>query len=304
MASVLASPLALLAETVALVVGDDAAAHEPVVTETQRLLTAHFSDRFQSKIIPAHELAATLAQPAKADAPHAVVTFGANAARVAASLNVSGAVLNADIPRGTYEKLAAAHSNPARRSAIYREQLVARQLALIKSVAPKSLNIGVIYGAESTGLSKQLEQVAATLGLVLVAETVRRVEDLGPALRRVLKRSDCFLALPDAEIMNTQTMHQVLRAGYHGGRLVFGFSPEQIKSGAIAVIFSTPAQSARQIVDFISTVKMGQKMQLPAPHHPLYFRVNVNRDVARSFDLSLPANEKLERIISDVVEGG
>ena len=174
----------------------------------------------------------------------------------------------------------------------------------MKSVAPKSLNIGVIYGAESAGLSKQLEQVAATLGLVLVAETVRRIEDLGPALRRVLKRSDCFLALPDAEIINTQTMHQVLRAGYHAGRLVFGFSPEQIKSGAIAVIFSTPAQSARQIVDFISTAKMGQKMQLPAPHHPLYFRVNVNRDVARSFDLSLPANEKLERIISDVVEGG
>ena len=141
---------------------------------------------------------------------------------------------------------------------------------------------------------KSLEKVAKGLGLQVEGETIARSDDLAPALRRVLQRGELLFALPDPEVYNKATLHNILLSTYHSNEPVIAFSPAYVKAGALAAVFSSPPQVARQVSEYLLQVPAGAKILLPPPQHPKHFSVDVNRHVARSLGIVVASDAMLE----------
>ena len=179
-------------------------------------------------------------------------------------------------------------------SAIYVEQPLLRQLELVRELLPGRLRLAVLYGPESAASAEALEKVAKGLGLQVEGETIARSDDLAPALRRVLQRGELLFALPDPEVYNKATLHNILLSTYHSNEPVIAFSPAYVKAGALAAVFSSPPQVARQLSEYLLQVPAGAKILLPPPQHPKHFSVDVNRHVARSLGIVVASDEMLE----------
>lgn len=218
-----------------------------------------------------------------------LVTVGANAARAALnSPEIKVPILCVLLPKSTYDSLQAAarQSVPGRRvSAIYLDQPLSRQVDLIRQALPGSARIGVVVGPESARDAERLQSLAELRSLSLVTERASRDTELYPALQRALGSADVLLALPDPYIINAETAQNLLITSFRLRVPVIGFSAAYVRAGALAAVFSSPAQVGAEAGDVARQVVRGQG--LPAPRHPRNFSVAVNRQVARSLDLAV-----------------
>lgn len=231
-----------------------------------------------------------------------IVTLGTRAlsavlAREPATLPVVAAL----VPRKAFESAVAASHVPARPvSAVFLDQPYSRQLNLIRLMLPSRSRVGVLTGPEWESQLTMLASSAREQKITLVRETVSAPRDLHPALQRILGEVDSILALPDSSVFNAATLPNVLLTSYRKQQPVFGFSPAYVRAGALAAVFSTPQQNARQAAEMVQLALTSGS--LPQPQYPRAFWVSVNGTVARSLDLKVQEEaflvaelQKLER---------
>jgi len=229
----------------------------------------------------------------------AIVTLGTRALGAVLAQGAHGPVIAALVPRKAFDAAVAA-SPGSQVSAVFLDQPYARQLNLIRLVLPSRPRVGVLAGPEWDAQISQLANTAREQRITLVRETVSTPKDLHPALQRILGEADSILALPDANVFNAATLPNVLLTTYRNQQPVFGFSPAYVRAGALAAVFSTPQQNARQAAEMLQrTLSSGV---LPQPQYPRAFWVSVNSTVARSLDLKVQEEaalvaelQKLER---------
>lgn len=217
-----------------------------------------------------------------------IVTLGTRALGAAlARESPAVPVVAALVPRKAFEATVAAAATPSRPvSAVFLDQPYSRQLNLIRLILPGGSRVGVLAGADWEPQVAALAGVARDLKLTLLREVVNAPRDLHPALQRLLGEVDSILALPDASVFNASTLPNVLLTSYRKNQPVFGFSPAYVRAGALAAVFSSPEQNARQAAEMV--LRALASGNLPAPQYPRAFWVSVNGTVARSLDLKVP----------------
>ena len=195
--------------------------------------------------------------------------------------------LNILLPRAGFEKLKRATSSNY--SAIFMDQPMQRQLALINTLLPNATSVGVLYDtspAELVSLRKQ----SSAMHLGLREQKVGQQQSLADALSDLLQVSDVLLVLPDDNIYRSDTIRNILLQTYRAQVPVVGLSASYVRAGALCAIYSTPQQIANQaaeaIEDFTTTGK------LPAPQYTKEFEVSVNTQVARS--LGVPVKDAVQ----------
>lgn len=244
-------------------------------------------------------LAESVEKRARGSTASMVVTLGTRALTAVLAHESNAPVIAALVPRKAYESaIAAAPTRPV--SAVFLDQPYARQLNLIRLMLPSRSRVGVLAGPEWDAQVSQLASTAREQRMTLVRETVSTPKDLHPALQRILGEADSILALPDSSVFNATTLPNVLLTTYRKQQPVFGFSPAYVRAGALAAVFSTPQQNARQAAEMVQrTLSSGI---LPQPQYPRAFWVSVNPTVARSLDLKVQEEaalvaelQKLER---------
>ena len=234
-----------------------------------------------------------------------IVAVGVQAMRNAAAWDNVPPVLNVLVPRASYEKLVAESGRTRRRSqfsAIYLDQPLVRQLDLIRQMLPGKQRVSVLVGPDSVLLLPQLRSAVARAGFTAVIEEVGREPDILPALSRALPLSDVLLALPDSIVFTRDTARSVLLATYRHQKPLVGFSQAYVNAGALAAVFSTPAQIARQSADLLQSLPSGRSA-LPVPAYPAYFSVLVNRSVARALALDIAPDAVLHTAVAGMSEG-
>jgi ABC-type uncharacterized transport system substrate-binding protein len=233
-----------------------------------------------------------------------IVAVGVQAMRAAARWEGIPPVLNVLVPRASYEKLLADPDHKKRQgqmSAIYLDHSLARQLNLIRLVLPGKRRISALLGPDSALLLPVLRAAAQRSGLQLVAEEVASEAEIIPALSRLMNSSEAFLALPDSVVFTRDTVRPVLMTAFRHQQPLFGFSQAYVTSGALAAVFSTPAQIARQTAELINALPAGRPT-LPAALYPEYFSVAVNRSVARALDFDIAADALLREALMALPE--
>ena len=223
----------------------------------------------------------------KAASSAVIVTLGTRAlSAVLAREPATVPVIAALVPRKAFEAAVAAAQAPSRPvSAVFLDQPYSRQLNLIRLMLPVGSRVGVLIGPEWESQVTMLANTAREQRITLVRETVNAPRDLHPALQRLLGEVDTILALPDFSVFNASTLPNVLLTSYRKHQPVFGFSPAYVRAGALAAVFSSPQQNARQAAEMVLRVLASGS--LPQPQYPHAFWVSVNGTVARSLDLKV-----------------
>lgn len=231
-----------------------------------------------------------------------VLAVGAGAARTLAKMEVGAPILTVLVPRQTFDRIATESGRRPRSgglSALYLDQPLSRQFHLLRLTLPGKKRVAALLGPESAGLGGRLRSVAAKAGFELQTEQIAEEAEIIPALNRLLPGNDALLALPDGLAFNRNTARPILLTSYRNQRPLIGFSQAYVTAGALAAVYSTPAQLARQTAEFLRGLPAGRVL-LGSPQYPSYFSVQVNRNVARSLGLDVPdevfLREALERL--------
>ena len=216
-----------------------------------------------------------------------VIALGAKALEAASMLKHTTSVLGVYTPLLIFNQiLANSKRELSNFSTIVLDQPYWRQLALIKTVLPETKKVGVLLGPASSQYLDVLKDEADQLGLTLMDENVSNDADLIPKLKKLLDSSEAMLAIPDRSIYNRETAESILLTSYRHQKPMFGYSQSYVKAGALASVYSSTKQIARQAVE-IAIKSQPASNQLPSPQIPKYFSVAINQQVAHSLNIAI-----------------
>lgn len=286
-----------------LIVSSDTAA---AYTQTAEALTDHLVRQGIARVDIVQSLATELAARFKSGQPprpNVYVALGSEATQLLAASGTQAPVLSALIPRRSFERIVRSQGKTvsARLSAIYLDQPLARQLALVRLALPQAKRLGVLWGAESADRATGLRPLVTANGLELQETRVTQADDLPLALAQVLGGSDVLLALADPAIYNSNTLQNILMSSFRARVPLVAFSPAYVRAGAVLALYTTPLQAGQQAAELVLGVLRGKSL----PDHvlePNDFEVGVNAHVARVLDLTLDAQalrlalRRLERL--------
>lgn len=233
-----------------------------------------------------------------------IIAVGSEATRSSLK-RTTAPVLATLLPRQAFEKIAAELDSPRPRgslSAIYLDQPVHRLLGLAHHLLPDRPHVGVLTGTDSRAQIPALRMTASSQGQLIVTEDVDGETPLITALQQVFARSDLLLALPDNAIYRRENVRTILLTSYRFQKPLIGFSQALVSAGALAGVFSTPSQIARQTADFLR-MWTPEGTGLPPPQMPTLFTIAVNRNVAQALGLKLPDEPALRRALGADKEG-
>ena len=218
------------------------------------------------------------------------VALGTEASTALAKKRLQGPVLSALIPRHGFERVLqeTGQKNSARFTAIYLDQPLQRQLALIRLALPQARRVGVLLGPDSWSRAPALRVSASAHGLSL---RVARLDDgasLFAALQSVLDDSDVLLAQADPLVFNSQSIQNILRTSIQAKVPLVAFSPAYVRAGALLAVYSTPAQAGTQAAHWVLEVLAMRSLPERALE-PDDFEISVNEQVARVLALALDA---------------
>ncbi len=257
---------------ITLVLSDNTAAYQELGSEIRSTLAKEF------------ELSVISVGEDLADAD-LYVAVGMKAAEV---LSLRGKpTLNVLLPRAGFEKLRRVPSSSY--SAIFMDQPVQRQLALIASLLPNATSIGVLYDTLPTELDS-LRKLAGIKHLNLHEQQVNKQHPLAGALSALLQESDVLLVLPDNKVYRSDTIRNILLETYRAQVPMVGLSANYVRAGALCAIYSTPQQIAYQAAEAIE--EFAETGRLPAPQYTKEFEISVNTQVARS--LGVPVKDAVQ----------
>lgn len=230
-----------------------------------------------------------------ASAPDLIVTAGASALRQVLARNPSQSVLATLIPKQAYEKMLSEFSGhlPRRISAIWLDQPPGRQAAFIRHLLPGNKKIGLLLSNETRPLFSPFQRAFSNQGLSLDSEESDGDRNLLPTLNSLLPRVGLLLAVPDSSIYRRDNIKAILVTTYRHQKPVVAFSAALVNAGALAAIYSTPAQIARQTAETIQQ----SGANLGNASGPNLFAISLNGAVAQSLDLNLPDEAALRRAL-------
>lgn len=217
-----------------------------------------------------------------------VVAIGTAAAKVAAKQ--AAPVLYVMSPRSIVERFLDS-GRRGRASAIYLDQPVSRQLALVRQVLPGKSRVALLAGPEVRPYLSRVRAVGQRMGFEVVSESIEDEAAVVPVLNRILPHTDVLLALPDSLVYNRNSARFVLLTTYRLQRPVIAFSQAYVTAGALAAVFSTPQQIARQAAEMARSFSVNGVFS--TPRYPSQFSVVVNRYVARSLSYDIPEDQVL-----------
>jgi putative tryptophan/tyrosine transport system substrate-binding protein len=216
-----------------------------------------------------------------------IVTIGTKAANLVSRSGTRIPTLYSLIPSSSFNNIRKT-SHSSHISAIFIDQPITRELALVKAVMPERKNVGVILGRYSTisksSLSRRMHSMHLNPNISYATP-----DNLNRIVEGKLQKIEVLLALPDPSIYNKQSVLAILLSSYRHRVPIIGYSAAFVKSGAIAAVYSTPGDIGRQIGDEIVKFASPTGGNLSSPSHPRYFSININQSVASSLNILIPS---------------
>lgn len=285
LASILLLPSAWAASTLALVLSDGSAPYAEFATTLGNGLEGSAWKIVSSGKIDSLE---------PGSRPDLIVAAGSDALRQALARPGNTPVIATLIARPAYDRIVAEAGKPRPRStAIFIEQPAPRQVAFLRLLLPGRNRVGMLGSPESRAGLTPFRQALQAAAYTLETEEAEGEASLLPAINALLPRVNLLLAAADPSIYKRDNIKAILVTSYRHQKPVVAFSALFVQAGALAALYSTPTQIARQTVDMISLYGAN----LPPPEYPSQFSISSNRSVAESFSLQLPDDAELRRAL-------
>jgi ABC-type uncharacterized transport system substrate-binding protein len=274
---------------IALILADDSAPYREFAGSLQKNLQSGWKIAYTD-----NNLRPTDRQPVDL-----IVTAGSGALRTALAANPKIPILATLLPEYSYKAALLEARSPPLVSAIYLDQPARRQARLLRLLFPEVRSVGLLVSDQSPQQITPFRSAMVLQRMQLLTEQVSSEAQILPALENLLARSEVLLAIPDALIYSRSSIRPLLITAYRFQRPVIGFSAALAKAGALAALYSTPAQIGRQAGTLIST----QGTRLPSPRPPTEYSLTINQSVADAFGLRLPdETDLLQKLLTSETE--
>ncbi|HSO45446.1 MAG TPA: ABC transporter substrate binding protein [Rhodoferax sp.] len=223
---------------------------------------------------------------ARLTTPKVWVALGTQASTALGKSRLKAPVLSALVPRSGFERvlLDTGRKRSPQFKAVYLDQPVNRQMALIRLALPKARRVGGLLGPDSWSSGADLLAAASANGLALAAARVDEDSALYSALQSVLEASDVLLAQADPLVFNSNSIQNILLTTIRANVPLIAFSPAYVRAGALLALYSTPAQAGSQAAHWVLEVLAMRALPEQAVE-PDDFEISVNEQVARVFGL-------------------
>ncbi|MHB9800095.1 ABC transporter substrate-binding protein [Pseudomonas sp. MT3] len=169
-----------------------------------------------------------------------------------------------------------------------------RQLQLAMQLHPRPQRIGVLFSPASAFLLKELAEHARQLGVELLPQEQDRSDDPRP-LRKLLDNSDLLLGLDDKLLYNPRTIKGILLSAYAENRALIGPTVAFVRAGSLASTYS----DQNDWLDTLDPLLDQPPSQWPSSLYPERFKVQSNRQVARSLGIELQDDASLAQRLAE-----
>lgn len=228
-----------------------------------------------------------------------VIALGVQALEAASKLKHTTPVLGAFTPLPTFNRLLeTSRRDLGNFSAIVLDQPYMRQMSLVKTMMPDAKALGILLGSTSLQYGEFLKDAGEKNALNIVVENISQETDLIPKLNKVLETTDALLAIPDPFVYSRETAHPILLTSYRHQKPVFGYSQSYVHAGALAAVYSSSKQLAKQAAEIVVKSQQASGV-LPPPQPPKYFSVIVNYQVARSLNIPMMDEDTLNKRMTE-----
>lgn len=282
-------PSAWAANSLALILSEDSPPYREFVTTLHQNLSAAWKITLVGKaeqIDPTHP-------------PDLMVTLGTEALRQTLARPTTAPIIATLVSRSSFEKTlqekpAGGGPDRTRITAIYLEQPIQRQITFIRQLLPNMQRIGMLHSPESRFALQHVRQALHSTGMSLDSEETDSSDNLLPALNALLPRVGVLLATPDSTIYRRDNIKSILLTSYRYQKPVIAFSAALVNAGAMAAVYSSPAQIAQQTGELIQA----HGLALFTPEYPKQFSIAINRSVADALGFSFAHENELRRALS------
>lgn len=232
----------------------------------------------------------TLTQPS----PKLFIGLGSASAQALLEAGGKSPLLFSLLPRDAFDSMTSKRKTSSPVTALYLDQPIKRQLALLRLALPKSQNIALLLGPTSRRAESLLKNAATENHLQLSIAYPESEHALHGSLQKILPEADALLAVADPQVFNANTIQNILLSSFHARVPLLAFSPAYVKAGALLAVYSTPRQIGTQTGAIARNFLLGKA--LPPPQYPADFVVNINAAVANSLGLTLDEAALQERL--------
>jgi ABC-type uncharacterized transport system substrate-binding protein len=228
-----------------------------------------------------------------------VIALGVKALEASSRLKSTTPVLGVFTPLPAFNSLLVkSRRELGNFSAIVLDQPYSRQLSLIRAILPDAKKVGVLLGTVSSQYMDVIKDEGEERGFSVLDENVYQEADLIPKLKKLLENTDALLAIPDGLIYNRETAQPILLTSYRHQKPMFGYSQSYVRAGALASVYSSNKQMAKQAAEIAVKSQQAPSL-LPPPQIPKYFSVTLNYQVAHSLNIPLMDEETLYKKMLD-----
>ncbi|MDF2181601.1 ABC transporter substrate binding protein [Neptuniibacter sp. CAU 1671] len=227
------------------------------------------------------------------------IAIGSQAADQAfGQLSSKQALIMAFLPRRTYLSLMEKYAAHPRQqinnfTAVFLDQPLERQFNLIRIIKPDTRTIATALGPFSSEELPELMREGEKNKIGIKHEVLSEDDNPMQKLQSLIAGSDVVLTLPDKSLFNRTTAKWILYISFRQGIPLIGFSDKYVTAGALAAVYSDPADIGKQTAEVLSIWL--NKNILPKAQFPRYFKVATNPVAARSLHIQLQAAEMLEQ---------
>jgi ABC-type uncharacterized transport system substrate-binding protein len=223
-----------------------------------------------------------------------VVSIGTAAADLAFSHQPKVPIISVLITENAFSVLAKKYYGSiedafaAQVSSVCLDQPVTRSIELAKLVIPKVSKVGVMLGPASISRAAALGKYIVDTDLHPQFVNIDTKDNPILKIEPVLSRSDVFIPISDSRLINIATAKWILHLSYRHKVPVIAFSKSYLKAGALAAIYSSPVDVARDTVDWFANSRASTAGGLYKPTH---YSLNFNKSVAANLQIELKPDQ-------------
>lgn len=120
-------------------------------------------------------------------------------------------------------------------------------LSAMTGLFPDAKRIGVLYNPDHTGrFVQEASDAADAKGISLITRKVRDPREVPGLLDELRSKVDVLWMLPDATLVNSETIDSLLLFSFQRSIPVFSFSDKYVKKGAVAALTIDPLEIGKQ----------------------------------------------------------
>lgn len=223
-----------------------------------------------------------------------IVTVGTTAADTVYRAKPKAPVISVLITENAFLALAEKHYGSvgkafaAQVSTICLDQPVTRSIQLAKLLIPDVSEVGVMLGPASADRQAGLGKYIVGSGLNPQFVAINAKDNPIHKIEPVLSRSDVFIPISDSRLINIATAKWILHLSYRYKVPVIAFSKSYLKAGALAAIYSSPADVAQDAAEWLIKSRGEPVGNL---YKPVHYSLKFNKSVAGNLKIKLETEQ-------------